>query len=282
MKFFNVIVSIALVISVSMNVILSTKVENVEYQLMNISNHQQQILSAVEDQANHIRTVMEDIQKQQSWISAINVEMKPANSNNEEAIAKFNWQIKEQVSHSKVMFHYALDNDGTFTTVEAENLQNGLYQVSVPLSLQLEPHWEISTIVHEQEQTKSEMVEKKEIESKQKTLNYFVSVSNGNNVKSSEISNWYLGDYGVEKYGVINVNFDIMKESSSVLVTTYQTGLLEKVELLTYNNNRLVDQQKLKPEFEHYIIDKINIKKANQYVLKITYKNGENFEKEIY
>jgi hypothetical protein len=265
-----------------MNFILSSKIENLENQLIQLSTNQQQILRSVNDQEIHIQNVMSDIQKQQSWISDIQMEMIQTNAKNGEVIAQFNWQIKEQVIHSKVMFHHALGNKNTFTTIEAKNLGNGLYQAEVPLNLPLEPQWEIFSIVHDQEESKDELKEKREKEFEKQTLNYFVSVTNGENVKSSEVSNGYLGDYGVEKYGAISVNIEITNKSSTVLVTTYQTGLLEKVVLQTYREDQLLEEHPLKPEFEHYILDQITLNDEDRHILKITYKNGASFEKEIY
>lgn len=265
-----------------MNFILSSKIAQLENQLYNISNNQQQIMSSVNDQEQHIRSVMNDIQKQQSWISEITMSVNSKDSQNDVMMAHFNWQIKEQSSDSKVMFNYALGGQDKFTSIAAEDLQNGLYQIEVPLSLHLEPQWEIFLREQDNESTTSELDEKRKEEARQQTLRYFVSITHDDVVKSSEISTSYLGDLEIETFGVISVNLDILQDQSSVMVTTYKTGIIENVQLLTYKNESLVDEQELKAEFEHYSIKEFDLNSATRLVLKVTYKNGETFEKEIY
>lgn len=264
-----------------MNFTLSSKIAQLENQLFNISSNQQHIMGSVNDQEQHIRSVMNDIQKQQSWISEITMDVKDS-PNGETTIAQFKWHIKEQSSDSKVMFNYALGGQDTFTSIAAEDLQNGLYQIEVPLSLHLEPHWEIFLREQDNESTTSELDEKSKEEARQQTLRYFVSITHDDVVKSSEISTSYLGDLEIETFGVISVNLDILQDQSSIIVTTYKTGIIEKVQLLTYKNESLVDEQELKAEFEHYSLEEFNLNSATRLVLKVTYKNGETFEKEIY
>jgi hypothetical protein len=161
-------------------------------------------------------------------------------------------------------------------------LQNGLYQVEIPLSVLLEPQWEIFLREQETESTDYEIDKKRKEEVSQQSMRYFVSVSDSDTVKSSEISTWYVGDLGTGKYGVISVNLDFIQDQSSVMVTTYKTGVIEKLQLLRYKNESLVDEQEFMAEFDHYIINDIDLKSATQLALRVTYKDGETFEKVIY
>jgi hypothetical protein len=282
MKYFSVIATIILLISLIMNFTLSSKVGQVENQLINLSNNQQQILSSVNSQVDNIRFVMNDIQKQQSWISEITMDVNSKDLQNEEMMAQFNWQIKDRSSKSKVMFHYALGGKDTFTSIAADDLQNGLYQVEIPLNLHLEPQWEIFLREQETESDNYEMDKKRKEELNQQSMRYFVSITDNENVKSSDISTWYVGDVGNEKYGVISVNLDFIQDHSSIMVTTYKTGIIEKLQLLRYKNESLVDEQDFMPEFEHYIMNDVDLDSATRLVLRVTYKNEETFEKVIY
>jgi hypothetical protein len=265
-----------------MNFTLSSKITQVENQLLNVSNYSQQIMSSVNGQEQHIRSVMDDIQKQQSWISEITMDMNSKGSQNDEMNALFNWQIKEQTTNSKVIFHYAIGNQNAFTSIPVENEPNGVYQAEVPLSLHMEPQWEFFLREEEPNSDTSKWDEKRKEEATQQSMRYFVSITHGDAVKSSEIITAFLGDVGIETYGVISVNLDIENDKSSVIVTTYKTGLLENIKLLKYENEILIHEQKLKPEFDHYILENINLKSANKFILQVTYKNGETFEKVIY
>jgi hypothetical protein len=282
MKYFNVIVTIILFISLFINFTLSTKLTEVENQLSNVTNNQQEIMSSVLGQEQHIRSVMDDIQKQQSWISEITMNVSTTESSKDEIIAQFHWQIKEQSRDSKVMFHYALGDQDTFASIAVGEHANGIYQIEVPLSVHLEPRWEISSRVQDSENTNSKWDEKSKEEASQPTMKYFISLTNTDVVKNSEINTSYLGDLGIETFGVISVNLDHSKEQSSIIVTTYQTGIIEKVQLLTYKNKSLLEEQELKREFEHYIIEELDLKKSNRFVLRVTYKDGNRFEKVIY
>jgi hypothetical protein len=282
MKYFIVIVTIILFISLIINFTISSKLTQVENQLMNVSNNQQEIMSSINGQEHHIRSVMDDIQKQQSWISEITMNVNTKKSPNDEIMAQFHWQIKEQSRDSKVMFHYALGEQDTFTSIAVGEQANGIYQIEVPLRVHLEPRWEITLSEQESENTNSILDEKRKEEASQQTMRYFISLTNSVVVKNSEINTFYLGDLGIETFGVISVNLDHSKEQSALLVTTYQTGIIEKVQLLTYENETLLDEQKLKREFEHYILEELDLKNSKQFVLRVTYKDGNTFEKVIY
>jgi hypothetical protein len=284
MKYFSVIVTIILLISLIMNFTLSSKVQQVENQLVNISNNQQQILSSVNSQVDNIRFVMNDIQKQQSWISEITMDVNSNDMPNDQMTAQFNWQVKDQSSNSKskVMFHYALGGKDSFTSIAADDLQNGLYQVEIPLNIHLEPQWEIFLREQETESTDYEMDKKRKEEVNQQSMRYFVSVTDSDTVKSSEISTWYVGELGTGKYGVISVNLDPIQDHSSIMVTTYKTGVIEKLQLLRYKNESLVDEQEFMAEFDHYIMNDVDLDSATRLVLRVTYKDGETFEKVIY
>jgi hypothetical protein len=282
MRYFSVIVTIFLLISLIMNFTLSSKVGRVENQLINLSNNQQHILSSVNSQVDNIRFVMNDIQKQQSWISEITMDVRSKDLPNDKLIAQFNWQIKDRSNKTKVIFHYALGGKDTFTSIEADDLQNGLYHVEIPLRVDLEPQWEIFLREQETESENYEIDKKRKEELNQQSMRYFVSISDNDNVKSSDISTWYVGDVGNEKYGVISVNLDFIQDHSSIMVTTYKTGIIEKLQLLRYKNESLVDEQDFMPEFDHYIMNDVDLDSTTRLVLRVTYKNGETFEKVIY
>jgi hypothetical protein len=282
MKYFSVIVTIILLISLIMNFTLSSKVGQVENHLINLSNNQQQILSSVNSQVDNIRFVMNDIQKQQSWVSEITMDVSSKDLPNDKMVAQFNWQIKERSSKSKVMFHYALGEKDTFTSIEVDDLQNGLYHVEVPLNVNLEPQWEIFLREQDSESDNYEMDRKRKEELNQQSMRYFVSITENDNVKSSDISTWYVGEVGNEKYGVVSVNLDFIQDHSSIMVTTYKTGIIEKLQLLRYKNESLVDEQDFMPEFDHYIMNDVDLDNATRLILRVTYKNGETFEKVIY
>jgi hypothetical protein len=259
-----------------------SKIENVENQLANLSYNQQEVLSSVNGQVEQIRHVMNDIQKQQSWISDITMEFKPDSLKSGEVTADFKWQLKEQHENSKVVFHYAFGENDEYTSIPLEETQNGLYQVQVPLMVKIEPYWQVNYMNSDPEDMKIEMVEKREEEYNRNALKYFVSVAYNDVVKSGEINTRYLNEIGAEYFGDIIVDLTFGKEYSSIYVLNYSQSTLEKVELLTYQNGTLLNNEKLKTEGEHFTIKNFDKDEATHFVLNVTYKNGATFEKEIY
>jgi hypothetical protein len=282
MKYFNVMVALALLISLIMNFTLSSKLDHVENQLTNLSYNQQEVLSSVNGQVDQIRHVMNDIQKQQSWISEITMEFKQDSLKSGKVTADFKWQLKEQHDNSNVVFHYAYGENDEYTSIPLEETQNGLYQVKVPLMIKIEPYWQVNYMSSDSEDTKIEMVEKRKEEYNRNALNYFVSVAYNDVVKSGEINTRYLNEMGAEYFGDINVDLTFEKEYSSIYVLNYSQSTLEKVELLTYQNGTLLNKEKLKSEGEHFTIKNFDKDEATHFVLNVTYKNGATFEKEIY
>jgi len=284
MKYFNFVVAMMLLVSLIINVKLLNHIESVENQLMNLANQQQEIISRVDGQAGEIRVVMDDIQKQQSWISEMNMDINSQGSVKGESVVNFDWQIKEFTKDSKVTFHYQFGDQEEFTSIVPKETQTGFFKVEIPITVEAGPRYEIHLMERSNDSgnSKQKIEEKLQEEYAQQSLKYFVSVTQGDVVKSSEIQTQYLGDFGSQAYGVTNVDLDFQGEHNSIFVSNYEESLIKKVELLQYQNETLVDEEEMRSEGAHFSMNQVDPDNFNRLVIKVYFKNEEVFEKEIY
>lgn len=280
-----------------MNFRLMAKVNQVENRVNNLNNYQQQILNTVNGQVNQIQNVMNDIRREQSWISSINMDVKVNDTKVGKANANFEWQIKELHANSDVNFHYTFGDSEDYQTVPAKQLENGLFQVSIPVEIDMKPQWEIHTTMMgsaEEEVSKRVMEERMEQQYRQHSVNYFVSVTDDDMVKSSEKSTRNLSGYGTRYYGFIMVNMNPYGDNFNVTVIKEKSDSssdLKEVHLLSYQNGSLIGDEKLNSNIQEntstqkpvvFESEKLDPETFTRLVVKITYNNGESFEKEIY
>ena len=138
-------------------------------------------------------------------------------------------------------------------------------------------------------------------------LSYYVTVSNDNLVKSSEINRTNIGNFGSRYYGFLDIHVNINDDSYNVSAVG-STGYIDskisfqEAYLLKYRDGQLVDEEKLLNEQEliegdknqqSSILIQENLtsfhkqpsKEKFEYtrlVLKVVYSNGVSFEREIY
>jgi len=292
MKYYRYFVAIALIISVIMNYALLTKVEILENQVNSIVEYQNQLMSNINSQTSNIENVMNEIKQEQSWISTIDSFVESKGS---QAEITFEWQIKELPNNSSVVFNYSLGVDKEFSTVPAVNKKNGLYYVTIPVDVELGPHWQIpQNTSGKQEEMSSKEIEERKLD--QNAMKYFVSVSYDDIVKSSEIHKMDLAYLGSMDYGLLDVLVDMTNNDYfvSMLHSNEGNGIiipLKKVYLMKYRNKKLIKEEQLisdassdssneEPVF--FRMKKTEKMEYTRLLVKVVYSNGQTFEKEIY
>ncbi len=297
-KWFRVFVVIALVVSVGMNMSFLSKLNWLENEINVVSSNQHSIMNQINNQTHHIQDVMNDIKNEQSWISTINMDVDPNAINDGQAEVTFSWQVKELHKDSEVIFNYVYGNRVDYITVPAEELQQGMFQVKVPFKLEMEPQWEVGlTNETQHESTKVEMEDVRIEDERKNTLKYFVSVSYEDMVKSGEIHTEYLGHYGTSFYGIIQAelymhdkkNFDVMLVNHHI---SNPSMVVEEAYLLKYKGETFIGEEKIELEGQDNPPDEHSVRffhlnQQEQYenmrlVIRVTYSNGETFEKEVY
>lgn len=292
MKYYRYFVVIALIISVIMNYVLLNKVAILENQVNSIEEYQNQLMSNINSQTSNIENVMNEIKQEQSWISTIDSFVESKGS---QAEITFEWQIKELSNNSSVVFNYSLGVDKEFSTVPAVNKKNGLYYVTIPVDVELGPHWQIpQNTSGKQEEMSSKEIEERKLD--QNAMKCFVSVSYDDIVKSSEIHKMDLAYLGSMDYGLLDVTVDMTNNDYfvSMLHSNEGNGIiipLKKVYLMKYRNKKLIKEEQLisdassdssneKPVF--FRMKKTEKMEYTRLLVKVVYSNGQTFEKEIY
>lgn len=292
MKYYRYFVVIALIISVIMNYVLLNKVAILENQVNSIEEYQNQLMSNINSQTSNLENVMNEIKQEQSWISTIDSFVESKGS---QAEITFEWQIKELSNNSSVVFNYSLGVDKEFSTVPAVNKKNGLYYVTIPVDVELGPHWQIpQNTSGKQEEMSSKEIEERKLD--QNAMKCFVSVSYDDIVKSSEIHKMDLAYLGSMDYGLLDVTVDMTNNDYfvSMLHSNEGNGIiipLKKVYLMKYRNKKLIKEEQLisdassdssneKPVF--FRMKKTEKMEYTRLLVKVVYSNGQTFEKEIY
>lgn len=292
LKYFRIFIAIALVVSLIMNFNLFSRLDRVEHQLDSLSHNQHNILSDVNSQGSHVQNIMNEFLAEQSWISRINMEFDQKDA---EGAATFEWQVKELQSNSEVTFNYVYGPGEDFITLPAKEIQQGFFQVKIPIKVEVEPLWEVGVITitdsSMEEESKQKFEERMDERDQQHRLKYFVSVKYDDMVKSSEIHTEHLGHFGTSKYGMIRS--DIHIHQNNISLTLYNEFMMEpsdhvvKAYLVKYKGDKLIEEEEMEslgPEEEwprHFHVNQIEKYENMRLVIKVEYSNGEIFEKEV-
>ncbi|MDQ0254819.1 hypothetical protein J2S74_002198 [Evansella vedderi] len=293
MKNFQIIVTVALSIILIMNYNLTTRVKELENQLVHISLDQHQIINTVHGQTSNIQNIINDIREEQSWISHINIDVETLSTEEQQILGKFEWQIKELPSNAEVVFNYSVGNNGYYTTIPAEEIQNGLFQVLIPFETDLEPRWHMSRAYSQQRGMVVEEYEEM-VPYTEEEMRFFVSMSFDGMVKSGNQQVANIGHYATNYYGTIFTHIHTRNEEVTIDVTSelYDSPIpIEKVYLLKYQNGELINEIQMLTDQDpnnnyrpfHFWLDQpLETGTFTRLVIKAVYNNGETFEKEVY
>ncbi|SHG82779.1 hypothetical protein [Ornithinibacillus halophilus] len=294
LKYISIFVGVALVISLIMNVTLISKVDELQFRMDQLSTTQHDIMNNVHTQTGQIESALAEFKEEQSWISPIQFNFNKENEEDGTTEAKFEWQIKELEEDSEVVFHYAFGDEEEFTDIPVEAIEQGLYQVTVPLKLDVEPQWDIfiRNETNHSEMMKPDIDEKEREKSK---LRYYVTVSSDDMVKSNDIRWEYMDYFGASKYGIIQTDVDLMDDIYHVNVTYHGVDqssiVVDEVYLLKYQGNNLIGEEEITIENGNHSIENeirfFHLYEQEMYedmrlVIKTVYSNGDSFEKEVY
>ena len=304
MKHFQIIVVGGLCASLLSNYILITKLDAMDNNINNVSNYQHQVISTVNSQVGHINRTINKIKEEQSWLSPVSVETVFGDSDLNKAEVNFEWQVKELQNDSEVLFNYRMGADKEYTPIKAEAKGNGFFRVVVPIEVNPEPNWNLQIRSNNMSEKQMRVIEEKKEAfemGNRIAFNYYISVSHGDMLKSSEINIARIEDIGARYYGYLEVRTDINKNNNYSLSVMsgkmYDTSInLKEAYLKKYSNGQLVDEEKLvkenvthegrMPAREDTVV--FNTKPSEEkmdyssLVLKVVYSDGSVFEREVY
>lgn len=304
MKYLKFVIVGLLIVSLLINVQLLLRISSVEDRVRSVSYSQNELTNRVENQTASLQYLLQDFIKEQSWISAIEMDVKNVSAG--KATLDFQWQVKELYHNSAVIFHYKYGEEHLdYKQVQPRELGNGLFGVSIPVEINFEPEWytgisqELNPNYEEVEVPVEMIIEEQYLKELNKNeLSYYVSVSNDDVMKSSEVNARDLGYLGTSYYGYIEVFGHISDEMNEISVMrppVYADNKvsLNEVYLKKYKNDILIDEEKLtiekintsSPEHNPIVFrsetgkDQIDF---TSLVLKVVFSDGKSFEKEVY
>lgn len=300
MKYLKEIAVVLLVASLVMNIFLLSKLTTIEDSVNSITQYQMDIMSNVNEQTNNVTTILEDFKREQSWISTVQWDIREQNLENGEAQLRFEWQLKELGKDSLVYFHYKYGESTEYQSIPATQTGDGLFDAIVPINIKLEPEWFVYTSISENNHIEEESMnvheEKMREEMNKNNFLYYITVSDGDVLKSSEVDTVYLGELSTRYYGALDTNIYIDEDNYNITVFEQKSSsdiFVKEAYLLKYMNQKVVDEEKLKtsryededpyaPMREYMIHFSKKGEDFNKLVLKVIYSNNTSFEKEIY
>ncbi len=303
MNFFKTAVVVVLCVSLLFNLFLLNKIDEVNNRINAFNNSQHQMINTVNAQISQLNNSINELKDDQDWLSNMNFEVEVNEAEKNEAVTNFEWQIKELQKDAEVVFNYKRSAEKEYTSVKPVNMGNGLFKVAVPVEVNPEPIWNYRVNVFNDSSKEYAIKESMEEYKRgnQLTFDYYVSVSQGDVIKSNEISTSHLENVGARYYGYLEVYTDINRNDNySVFLTSgkmnYNTVHLEEVHLIKYKDGELIESEKLEPistiqegetpaksdivEFHKKLSDeKFDYSSLK---LRVIYSDGSEFEREIY
>lgn len=296
MKLLKVAIVITVALSGIMNMVLLGELSDLKNQVTNLQHQTSQINStivSIPGQVNNqVNNLLTQIKRVESWITS--VQIKPENISEKGMIMKANWQIKDFKSDSEVFFHYKIA-EGEFIKVPATMEENGYFEVAFPIDIELKPIWKIELSEAFNEKAVHIVEETYRNDTKDNTLQHYVSVNNKENIRSSEMSHYNLKGVSNKMYGTLFVHVHLDARDTKIdsiavsTVTIPQNTTLESVIAKSYKNNQLIASKELSsrkhPEENlskfhvQYMEDDQNF---NRIVLETRYSDGATFEREVY
>ncbi|MCF6136531.1 hypothetical protein [Pseudalkalibacillus berkeleyi] len=292
-KIFVAFVAVAFVVSLIMNVTFLSKLSEMDNRLRSLSSSQQNMMSSVNGQTNHIQTVLNDMQEEQRWMTPIDITVDSKDMEDGKAEATFEWQVKELQEDSEVVFYYTYGNNESYKALPVEEIQQGLFKVKVPIEMDMEPMWHIN-LMRGNKNTQESSKKKMEEQMKSETLKYYVTVSYGDMVKSGKVHTEHLGEYGNRLYGSLQTDIIMEDKTFSMMLMNHQTDTsvsIVKAYLLKYKDEDLLGREKFDvdkqydpadPRMNAYHVNQIKQFENMRLVVQVVYDNGEVFEKEVY
>jgi hypothetical protein len=296
-KGFWLFILIALAVSMVINVMVISKITSMEEDIRFLTDNQSMISNNVNSQSDVIRQELEHFIEEQSWISPITMETNEKQLANGSTDVTFSWQLKEFHQDAKVMFHYKYGEANEFTEIPANEEETGMFQVQIPVEMDLKPEWKVSISESKVSSQSSSQVEvsgqttesvKNEPENQ---INYFVSVFHDGVIKQSEQQSEHVDYLGANKYGSLHT--DVHFNEGKVRLHVYyhnianQENIVEEVNLLKYQNDTLMEEEQLTLQDEGMRDRPFDLEPFEQYdnmrlVIEVEYTDGTVFDKQVY
>jgi len=285
------LLSITLAVIIIMNVVLISKIGDLNNRVQNLSHNYNNLGSSINSVTSNVNQSLDRFIREQSWITPVQINHEKSKVDTEQVLAVFNWQIKDYLEESEVVFHYRLSDTEEFTTVVAESINTGFFEVSLPLEIKAEPSWEVN-ISRTEKGVSEQSIEQiaREIKQADKPIRCYVSMKTKDSIKSSEVSYINYEYLAHIKYEPVrgHVHIDGNQYNISLFDDSITTNNMESITAEFYNGNNLITHKQLERQDDQNGIKSYHLsyssdsEDVSHIVLEVEYSNGDTFQKEIY
>jgi len=233
------------------------------------------------EELDEIRDIIDEIKQENQWISDVDIQY-VGNTGDKQSV-RFSWQLKDYAPGSDVSFFYRKSGEEEFKQIPAESRTDGNFVAELELEREAQPEWMISQEYEKKEGGASEVVSVKNLTSHE--YEYYITMNDGSRILSSEVESAGLGKI-VQEYAPMEVDLYLGKDNRPSYVDLYWDGGKtepSKIVLEIYDKNKLVESEpKPDPDEKHTLHWKSGDTDFDKLVVKVTYENGKEFEKEIW
>jgi len=284
------LLSITLAVIIIMNVVLISKIGDLNNRVQNLSHNYNNLGSSINSVTSNVNQSLDRFIREQSWITPVQINHEKSKVDTEQVLAVFNWQIKDYLEESEVVFHYRLSDTEEFTTVVAESINTGFFEVSLPLEIKAEPSWEVN-ISRTEKGVSEQSIEQiaREIKQADKPIRCYVSMKTKDSLKSSEVSYLNYEYLAHMKYEPVRGHVHISRNNYNISLfeDNNSNNSFESITAEFYNGNNLivkkpVEVQDAQNGMKDYSLSyDSGSEDISHIILKVKYKNGDTFQKEI-
>lgn len=180
-KYLGNIIILLLVVSLSFNIFAFKKICSLRDGLKNQDARIQQVIN---EYLGPIKSKLDRIEEQNNWLTP--VVLKAGETAGESQALVFSWQVKEYPVGAPVILYYRLDNEDDFIPVKAESAGGGNFTVQLQIPKSLKPEWSIKYLDEASDLQPPKTSHKIEGTDGGTTLNYYITMQDGNKVFTSE------------------------------------------------------------------------------------------------
>ena len=283
----NKLLSLSLVIILIMNFLLISKIDDLNNRVQNLSNNYNNLQSSISSVTSNVNQILDRFTREQSWITPVQINHEKSDVDTEQVLAVFNWQIKDYLEGSEVIFHYRLSDSEEFKAISAESTNTGFFEVSLPLEMKAEPSWEVHVTRTAERGVMEEAVTK--INQADQSIRCYVSMKTKDSLKSSEVSYLNYEYLAHMKYEPVRGHVHISRNNYNISLfeDNNSNNSFESITAEFYNGNNLivkkpVEVQDAQNGMKDYSLSyDSGSEDISHIILKVKYKNGDTFQKEI-
>lgn len=278
--------TIILVIVLIINIALFLRIGELNNQISTLSQNYNNLRSSIDSISTNVNQTLDQFTREQSWITPVQINEGKTKVENEKVLAALNWQIKDFQEGAEVVFHYRQSESGEFIAIAANSTTAGFFEVTIPLTIKVEPPWAIDVTTN-----KGNIISGQGaiISDQAQRIGYYVSMKTKDMIKSSEVSTLDPAYLSKTKYEPIQGHVDINDNKYSISIFEHypSNNNFESVLLKVYDGNNIVAEKSVEVQKlengtkKYFLLYDAGSQNISHLKLQVKYTNGNTFERDI-